>query len=117
MKKQFDVPYDPKTGSLLDYARADRAWVRKPDGSSDLVKPDWRLNEPFTMTLRFVGFTGSRGTNFLWENANGATFPMFPSEMAEVLERTTIDKGMVTADWIGVKRSNCYGIALVKDEI
>ncbi|GAA4209550.1 hypothetical protein GCM10022252_76230 [Streptosporangium oxazolinicum] len=98
------APYDAR-GNLQHYPG--------PSYSAQLgsVPTDWRPNTPFTATLTFRGSQrGRSAAYFLWEDANGRTYPMFLADLGDLILSTTLDKGVITGEWIVGKRGKNYGL-------
>ncbi|WP_051165357.1 hypothetical protein [Nocardia testacea] len=93
------VPYCTRSGNMLAY----------PDPGSEM-----RTNAPFTATLRIVDYIrGRSAARFVLEDkATGLTFPMFLTDMLNVLQHASIEKGVVSGRWIGCKRGQNYGLRL-----
>src|ERR1044072_488931 len=111
MKKgDFLVPYNK--GSLLEWS-ALREGETVEDKSSYSYYPDqWLPNEPFSATLTITGFSRGRSSaKFYFESAGNLRFPMFMTDMVDLVRTAKIDKGVVSGRWIVRKRGANYGIA------
>ncbi|MGY1946666.1 hypothetical protein [Nocardia asiatica] len=97
------VPYNPVTGHMQAY----------PTGASD-----WRPNEPFAAALRIVGTVrGQSAARFIAEDTEtNIQYPMFMTELLAIIQLATIDRGVITGQWIGCKRGANYGIRLQSQE-
>ncbi|MEU7911358.1 hypothetical protein [Microbispora bryophytorum] len=72
---------------------------------------DWRPNEPFTATLTLMRMSrGRSAAYFYWRDADNHEFPMFMTDLCDLLTGTTIDRGTVTGRWDVVKRGKNYGL-------
>jgi hypothetical protein len=119
------VPFDTD-GSLmhypadrLDYSEAvrlevGRGWEVPPRS----IGPDWRPNVPFAATLRLDGSCrGRSAAYFEWKDEAGRTFPMFITDMADLVRSgTVVAGGVVAAVWMVAKRGTNYGVRLATDE-
>lgn len=84
--------------------------------SGDVTDGDclWRPNDPFTATLTLTGTERGRSAmRFLWEDeATGATYPMFATDMAGLaMSSEGVANGRAAGQWIVMKRGANYGIA------
>ncbi|WP_147432677.1 hypothetical protein [Catellatospora citrea] len=74
-------------------------------------------NEPFAATLTLV--TGPRGRTtpyFVWRDTAGLTYPMFMTDLVDVLMCKLVDQGTVSGLWQVRKRGQNYGLALAPAE-
>lgn len=103
------APFDIH-GNLLHHTYA------KPGDRDDRV--DWRPNDPFEATLALEGANRGRSSAyFVWVGEDGAQYPMFITDMVQLLQRQGVRKGgKVTTRWHAVKRGNNHGIALATAE-
>ncbi|BCJ75061.1 hypothetical protein CS0771_46050 [Catellatospora sp. IY07-71] len=70
-------------------------------------------NEPFAATLSLV--SGNRGRSaayFVWRDEAGRTYPMFMTDLVDVLMCKLVDRGAVSGLWQVRKRGQNYGLAL-----
>lgn len=79
------------------------------------VPVDWRPNEPFQATLTLQELArGRSAAYFWWTDQDGHRYPMFMSDMVEVVKLATTVGGVVTDTWIVRKRGQNYGIGLYR---
>lgn len=73
---------------------------------------EWRLLLPFDASLTLVGTSrGMSARTFHWrDEATGITYPMFPSDLVDVIQRTTVTRGVASARWVARKKGANYGI-------
>jgi hypothetical protein len=104
MTKVTEVPYS-RGGSLLHWA--DR---RSPD-----VR--WLPNDPFQGVFRLAGMRSGRSAKYvLLGTDDGREFPMFVTDLLDVLNRSGISGGLTgNGPWIVRKRGQNYGVALARD--
>lgn len=95
-------------GSLLHYER-DVPWG---------TGADWRPNEPFEATLTLARISrGRSAAYFVWEDEEGRTFPMFMSNVADLIKGgISVVNGTVTGRWDVVKKGQNYGIRALPKE-
>lgn len=113
------VPYDHR-GSLLHWVDTDTRWYRGVEpqpGQPGYV--EWRANEPFTARLTLSGMESGYSAKYVvWKNAEGQSFPMFVTDLMDLIRRWsgTLDAGTLTARWMVAKRGQNYGIRLAKED-
>lgn len=79
---------------------------------------NWKPNEPFSKMLHLIEMCrGRSAAYFVWCDEDGNKFPMFMSDMYDVVQHADINSGRVFARWIVKKRGSNYGIGLAKDEL
>ena len=72
--------------------------------------------EPFRARLALTGSRrGRSAAYFMWESDTGATFPMFMTEMVDLVTNGTVVKGVADEEWTIRKRGQNYGIKRVGD--
>lgn len=122
--KVTEVPFTA-AGSLmhfpkdrLDYSEAEwgetsRTWTKMPA----VVTPDWRPNVPFTATLRLDSTRrGRSAAYFVWLDGDGREFPMFLTDLADLIKSGNVIAGGVIAGlWMVAKRGQNYGVRLATD--
>jgi hypothetical protein len=73
---------------------------------------EWRDKEEFDATLTIEKISSTTAT---WKDAySGRTFPMFLSDLKDVLVKGLVAGGTVTARWTLAKRGYKYGILLAE---
>jgi hypothetical protein len=78
---------------------------------------EWRPNEPFLATLKLERLERGRSAARFWfSDPEGTEYPFFGQGLTEMLQKVTLDHGVVTGVWIAVKRGANYGIELYEDE-
>jgi hypothetical protein len=80
---------------------------------------DWRPNTPFRATLTFETRKrtyGQEGKYCFWLDQDGHRFPMFLSTLPDLVQRSTITAGTVTAVWMVEKKGYGYGVRLAKED-
>ncbi|MFI0967019.1 hypothetical protein ACH4S8_37395 [Streptomyces sp. NPDC021080] len=100
------APYD-RNGSLIN-------WVSSyPDHVHE-----WRENKPFPAWLTVQGIQrGMSAARFTWTDTDGHTFPMFMTDMVDLLKRAPdIRHGHTYTWWMVQKRGKNYGIRLATVE-
>lgn len=82
------------------------------------VGPDWRPNVPVARVLRLDGTArGRSAAYFLWKDEQGRQFPMFITDMADVVRAGVATAGgLVNARWMVAKRGTNFGIRLATDD-
>lgn len=106
----LQAPYDPRTGSLLHYPET-RLKLGREEGELIWVEPGWRTNEPFYANLYLADMERGRSAAFfIWQDNDGRDYPMFMSDMFDLLRTKTVDEGYVEGIWLVKKRGQNYGI-------
>lgn len=92
----LEAPYD-KNG-LQHWATTDARWVP---------------NDPFCATLHLEGHKRARtAAYFLWRDENDRAYPMFMTDMFNLVNDAVVVTGTVTGQWIVCRRGRNYGIRL-----
>lgn len=116
--KTYKAPYNDK-GDLQHYPST--WWTANlSTGKSDMHSPEWRDPAPFRAVLVYEGYArGRSAAYFLWKHfTTGASYPMFLTDLDDILSSRTIPKSGVHATWIECKRGQNYGIRIATaDEI
>lgn len=101
------APYDSK-GSLLHFA----GYGTGAGDSSPGVT--WRDNDPFHATLQVVDMRSGRSAKYvILKHPNSddeRAFPMFVTELLDMLAATTVHHGIVSGRWQVRKRGQNYGL-------
>jgi hypothetical protein len=93
-----------------------------PDGSLlhyPISYDDHAMKEvpPFCARLTLTGsLRGRSAAYFMWKDETGASFPMFLSDMTDLLNNGSVVKGVAAEQWQICKRGANYGIRRVKDQ-
>ena len=96
------VPFDVR-GNLMDYPEPHYV-------------AEWRENVPFEAMLTFTGFSrGRSAAQAVYKNAAGATFHMFLTDFADLVERGG-PLNVVFGTWVATKRGQNYGIRRLEKE-
>ncbi|WP_155375787.1 hypothetical protein [Catellatospora vulcania] len=101
-------------GNLEHYPSRIHVWGKVEHDGGQLWSD---ANEPFAATLTLV--SGNRGRSaayFLWRDGAGRTYPMFMSDLVDVLMVKLVDRGVVNGRWQVRKRGQNYGLALAPTE-
>lgn len=103
------APFDHE-GNLMHHTEY------RPGENTDRI--DWRDNAPFSTTLQLTGASRGRSSAyFVWADERGARYPMFVTDIVQLMQRHGVRKGgKVTARWHVVKRGNNHGVALAPDD-
>lgn len=114
--KVHEVPYN-HLGNLQHYPCSTWDYSQKDgNGRPRIYETDWRLNDPFEETLQFEQMQRGRSAAYsLWKDPEGHTYPMFMSDLEELLINKIIRNGVVRCTWIVKKRGSNYGIGLYKE--
>lgn len=98
-KSGYRIPFCE--GDMLAYADYWRGTV------------EWRDNEQFEATLKYVGFErGRSAAHLIFEDENGHSFPMFLQQFDEIMHAGGFDGNKIYGKWVGVKRGQNYGVQL-----
>lgn len=109
-----EAPFHPVTGSLMHYPE------RVYQGIGQYLEPEWRdVSKPFCLSIFCASMSrGRSAAYFIWRDANGATYPMFMTDMLEVIQKARIFNGCIVDGWFTIrKRGQNYGLALYEREI
>lgn len=118
--KVTTAPFD-RSGNLMHYPQdqCDYSGVTYTNGvrsgSPTWFPPDWRPNEPFeaVMTIE-LGVTSGRSAKYVhWRDQDGHQFPMFVTDLVDVVANGSISQGAVRGLWMVAKRGANYGLRLV----
>lgn len=123
-KVNYQAPFD-RDGNLQHYPQTQADWsgVTYVDGKrvGEIIfhEPDWREVVPFraTMTLE-SGVTSGRSAKYVhWRDQDGHQYPMFVSELVDLVTAGAAKEGGVAEGmWIVCKRGANYGIRYVREE-
>lgn len=105
-----------RDGSLLHYPL--NTIVRTAAGHES-KPPRWVPNDPFTATLRLDRMESGRSAKYvIWQavsEVDGRCWPMFITDLLELVQHSTITGGVISARWQVRKRGQNYGIALAPE--
>lgn len=106
--KAYKAPYD-RNGNLMHYPETQR-WY--DDEQRHEAPPEWRTPEPMRAVLVYEGYArGRSAAYFIWRHSiTGTRYPMFMTDLDEMLRTRTIPQVGVHATWIECKRGSNYGI-------
>jgi hypothetical protein len=116
-----EAPYD-RDGNLCHH-ESDGGWFETVEptspGQRDWVAhgPEWRPVAEFMATLAYDGYSRGRSAAYTWwtDTRTGSRYPMFMTDLDEVLS-SGLMRGMVfTGRFTVVKRGRNYGIKLLGD--
>lgn len=77
---------------------------------------EWRDDASFTAVLYLDGMVrGGHAAYFVWRDDNNHTYPMFMSDIQDLLNRTVVEAGKTELiNWIVIKRGKYYGIRMAE---
>jgi hypothetical protein len=100
-------PQDRYTGTYVD-----AVYVPGP-----VIGPDWRPIEPFDATLTISDMhRGRSAAYFECVDGDGHKFPMFMTDLLDVIRTMDVRRGTVAGRWVVGKRGQNYGIRLAAVE-
>lgn len=110
--KVTEAPYDTR-GHLMHYAY-DSYNYDTATGVRTVTPPDMRPNQPFTADLHINGMHSGRSAKYVeWTDPDGHRFPMFITDLLDLMSSGTITDGNTgSRTWYVRKRGQNYGIAL-----
>lgn len=112
-KKTYQAPYD-RNGNLMHYPETQ--WWYEND-ERHYAPPTWRDPAPFTARLTYQGYKrGRSAAYFQWVDENGRTFPMFLTDIDDILRTRELGPDGITATWVECKRGQNYGLRLASAE-
>ncbi|GAA1621014.1 hypothetical protein [Catellatospora bangladeshensis] len=102
-------------GNLEHYPSSVHTWQGRVVDNGQL----WSAgNEPFAAELTFVdGRRGRSAAVFEWRDAAGRVYPMFMTDLLDVLHHKVVERGVVRGVWQVRKRGQNYGLALAPGEL
>lgn len=105
-KTDFKVPY--KGGRLQQYAYAN-SFAHPEYGREG---EEWRDNEPFQARMVISSmYSGRSAKGIIWtDTKTGYDYPMFVSDLIELLKTADVIGGEVYGYWVIAKRGQNYGI-------
>jgi hypothetical protein len=105
-KKQWKVPLN-KDGSLLHYASA----------YFESANVDWVEPFRFEATLQLDRMQTGRSAKYVWwiDTTTGQQYPMFITDLMEVVRSGCLKGGIKQGTWKTVKRGQNFGISPVYD--
>jgi hypothetical protein len=99
-----EAPYDAE-GNLQHYPRI--PIHQRHHGAGDT---EWRPNTAFEATLTLASTArGRSAAYFIWADEQGHQYPMFMTDLSDLISGTTLDHGKVSGRWIVGKN---YGLRL-----
>lgn len=106
--KSYKAPYD-RNGNLMHYPETQWFYV---DEVRQTAPPEWRTPQPMKAVLVYEGYgRGRSAAYFMWRHqVTGTRYPMFMTDLDEMLRTRTIPVQGVHATWIECKRGQNYGI-------
>lgn len=101
-----EAPYDSR-GNLMHYA--------DPWHGGNYGHPiDWRPNEPMELWLTINHVRSGRSAKYtVWVAPNGTEYPMFISDLIEMLREVTMTSGVIRAMFRVRKRGQNFGLCYV----
>jgi hypothetical protein len=83
-------------------------------GEREYHEPEWRTPQPMRAVLVYEGYArGRSAAYFVWRHSiTGTRYPMFMTDLDDMLRARTIPLQGVLATWIECKRGSNYGIRI-----
>ena len=116
-----EAPYD-RDGNLC-YHQSDGRWFEDVGPGTGLAGrdyvvrgPEWRPIAEFTATLAYDGYSRGRAAAYTWwkaVTATGTRYPMFMTDLDELLNSGLMRGSSLTGRFTVVKRGQNYGVRLV----
>lgn len=101
--KLIKVPFN-RSGVLMHYADPHR------ETGYDAAH-EWREPKKFRMLLRLHETErGRSAAYFVWKDQDGNFWPMFITDVCELIRNHTVTSGIVEGDWIPRKRGQNFGL-------
>lgn len=121
--KKFLVPFT-KQGALLHYAdEREHAWYRRNAEEHDEPLPrwiadiEWKENTPFYKTLYIDGHQrGRSAAYFIWKDTSNNEFPMFMTDITDLIRGGRVEYGIVSGWWNVAKRGQNYGVRFISEK-
>lgn len=112
LNTRYEEEFDEYLNELRDYET-------KVESSEYITVESivWKENYEFEDTLRLTGMSrGRSAANFnLKSETNGKDYNLFMTDIVNLIQNATLNKGIVKGVWTFVKRGQNYGIKLVKE--
>ena len=110
--KRPEVPVD-RDGNWLHYPQRQYAYV---DGKYTSFDIEWKVVEPFWAHLEVVTLNTGRSAKYVTvkDVDRRITYPMFVSDLIDVIRYAKVENGRISALWTASKRGQNYGIKVVK---
>lgn len=102
---KVDEKWGDKAGDMLSYA------------GNYYTAIEWRENIPFQAKMKIIRYErGRSAARFILEDTEGHTYPMFLSNMVEILTSVGVEPGgYISGMWQGVKKGANYGLQLIPE--
>lgn len=111
-KPGYTVPFT-EDGSIMHYAVP---YQPNGYGSSFYTPFEWREPHEFPAVLTIDHTISGRSAKYvIWKAADGRTFPMFVTDLVDLVKRGTVTDGTVSAVWYTGKRGANFGIKFVRN--
>jgi ABC-type phosphate transport system auxiliary subunit len=79
---------------------------------------DWRENVPFKKLLTLDSlYSGRSAKGVIWRDMDGNTYPMFVTDLIELINLHELAYGKVLAYWVVQKRGENYGLRFHHSEV
>lgn len=99
MRPEIKMPFD-LDGNLREYA--------------GYGETEWRENVPFEAVLEVVGYErGRSAVRVIFRDEDLHKYPMFVSDLVEMLKTSMVIEGKVAGTWVGTKKGQNYGVKKV----
>ena len=96
-------------GSLLE-------WVGVPLGTAK-AGVEWRANDPFRARLQISGIErGRSAARFIWVDDDDRRFPMFMTDMENLVRHGVEVGGIVVGWWMVRQMGQNFGLARIEDQ-
>jgi hypothetical protein len=115
--KVTHAPFDQK-GNLIPYLSKSEIADGYTGWGSYRREIEMRENKPFWAEMTLVGYSrGRSAATFEWKDAHGHEYPMFMTDIVDLLQSgAVIQGGAANLHWMVAKRGSNYGIRVAKPE-
>lgn len=114
-----EAPYY-QSGDLCHYPGDGDRWIDHPDGDQRTdgrtgkvnIGPVWKPIVPIVATLEYDGYSRGRSAAYFWwkDIDTQVLYPMFMTDLDEILTDGLIDGKCITGTFTIIKRGQNYGI-------
>lgn len=94
---KYQIPFD-ENGNMREY----------PNHYGDTF---WRDNDPFHADMQVIGYErGRSAVRVILKDSTERKWPMFISDLVDLIKTSDILDGKVSGQWVGTKKGQNYGI-------
>lgn len=124
MSRILWIPFETKTGNLLEYVNYSREEIDDDTKRADIEKNSrtayrdgivFLQNYVFTDALEFTGFSfGRSACRAQMKSGKGQIYPLYISEFEKLLLAGKMNGTKITGNWTFSKKGSNYGLTVAK---